>query len=35
MSLEDLRTRIRPELARSSPYRWQEGFPTGRSTAST
>ena len=34
MSLEDLRTRIRPELARSSPYRWR-GFPTGRSTAST
>jgi histidinol-phosphate aminotransferase len=29
MSLEDLRTRIRPELARSSPYRWQEGIPDG------
>jgi histidinol-phosphate aminotransferase len=27
MSVEDLRTRIRPELARSSPYRWQEGIP--------
>ena len=29
MSLDDLRTRIRPELARSSPYRWQEGIPDG------
>jgi histidinol-phosphate aminotransferase len=29
MSLEDLRTRIRPELARASPYRWQEGIPDG------
>ena len=29
MSVEDLRTRIRPELARSSPYRWQEGIPDG------
>jgi histidinol-phosphate aminotransferase len=29
MSLEELRTRIRPELARSSPYRWQEGIPDG------
>jgi histidinol-phosphate aminotransferase len=27
MSLEDLRARIRPELARASPYRWQEGIP--------
>ena len=27
MSVEDLRARIRPELARSSPYRWQEGIP--------
>jgi histidinol-phosphate aminotransferase len=27
MSVEDLRTRIRPELARASPYRWQEGIP--------
>ncbi len=29
MSLDDLRTRIRPELARASPYRWQEGIPDG------
>ena len=29
MSVDDLRTRIRPELARSSPYRWQEGIPDG------
>ena len=29
MSLDDLRSRIRPELARSSPYRWQEGIPDG------
>jgi histidinol-phosphate aminotransferase len=29
MSAEHLRTRIRPELARSSPYRWQEGIPDG------
>ena len=29
MSVEDLRTRIRPDLARSSPYRWQEGIPDG------
>ncbi|HET6174426.1 MAG TPA: aminotransferase class I/II-fold pyridoxal phosphate-dependent enzyme [Gaiellales bacterium] len=29
MSVEDLRTRIRPELARASPYRWQEGIPDG------
>ena len=27
MSMEDLSKRIRPELARSSPYRWQEGIP--------
>ena len=29
MSLDDLRTHIRPELARTSPYRWQEGIPDG------
>jgi histidinol-phosphate aminotransferase len=29
MSIDDLRKRIRPELARSSPYRWQEGIPDG------
>jgi histidinol-phosphate aminotransferase len=29
MSLDDLRTHIRPELARASPYRWQEGIPDG------
>jgi histidinol-phosphate aminotransferase len=29
VSVEDLRTRIRPELARASPYRWQEGIPEG------
>ena len=29
MSLDDLRNRIRPELARASPYRWQEGIPDG------
>ena len=29
MSVEDLRNRIRPELARASPYRWQEGIPDG------
>ena len=29
MSAEDLRKRIRPELARASPYRWQEGIPEG------
>ena len=29
MSIENLRARIRPELARSSPYRWQEGIPDG------
>ena len=27
MSMEDLSKRIRPELARASPYRWQEGIP--------
>ena len=27
MSIDDLRKRIRPELARASPYRWQEGIP--------
>ena len=27
MSMEDLSRRIRPELARASPYRWQEGIP--------
>ncbi len=29
MSIDDLRKRIRPELARASPYRWQEGIPDG------
>jgi histidinol-phosphate aminotransferase len=29
MSSDELRTRIRPELVRSSPYRWQEGIPGG------
>jgi histidinol-phosphate aminotransferase len=27
--MSDLRNRIRPELARASPYRWQEGIPDG------
>ena len=29
MSGENLRNHIRPELARASPYRWQEGIPDG------
>ncbi|MDX6540850.1 MAG: histidinol-phosphate aminotransferase, partial [Gaiellales bacterium] len=29
MSGEHLRNRIRPELVRASPYRWQEGIPGG------
>ena len=27
--MTDLSSRIRPELARTSPYRWQEGIPDG------
>ena len=27
--MSDLTSRIRPELARTSPYRWQEGIPDG------